>query len=379
VTKRIEIVTKRIEIEPAQHRRSCRRCGWSGIYLTAKVADRRKREHNCERQRVCACGKPKTPVSQRCAACARAELDAKVDRTPKPCLHKFADHQHGSHACYTLDGCRCVPCAEANAVYETRRQRLHAYGRWDGWVDADVVRDHIATLMAAGMSGKRIMAEAGISAGTWTKLIYGVQGRPKSKRTRRDVAERILALEPSIADGRYVSVLGASRRLQSLVALGWSQSQIAQRLGMLPGNITALVHGRGKVTYRRHRAVVELYDELSMVLPPQNDKWERVAASRARRYAKANGWLPPLAWDDDRLDDPTYRPVSRPKPDPDSDHVDHAVVERFLTSGKRPRHLTHAEAAEAYRRLRRAGKSTTEIENTYGLKPERYAQEGKGA
>ena len=32
--------------------------------------------------------------------------------------------------------------------------------------------------------------------------------------------------------------------------------------------------------------------------------------SRARRYAKARGWLPPLALDDEYLDDPTYKPGS---------------------------------------------------------------------
>lgn len=36
---------------------------------------------------------------------------------------------------------------------------------------------------------------------------------------------------------------------------------------------------------------------------------EKIAAARARNYAWANGWAPPLAWDDDVIDLPDGKPA----------------------------------------------------------------------
>jgi transcriptional regulator with XRE-family HTH domain len=342
------------------------------------MADWVKRLHNCERQPVCpVCGGEKSRVAKRCQRCATAAQTEHIDRTPVMCQHPVAQHQHGEYATYVLDGCRCWPCTQAQHKYEAERKRAHAYGRWDGWVDAERVREHVRGLLAQGMGGKRIMAVGNVSSGTWTKLMFGVEGRPPSKRTRRDVAERILAIEYDPADGARVSSLGATRRLRALVALGWSQQKLAERLGILPGNATALFKGRGDISVRRDRQVRALYDELSMTLPPATTQRERISVSRARNFAKANGWLPPLAWDDEQMDDASYQPT---RAKPESRGLDHAVVERFIASGERPegRRLSHAESAEIARRLRRLGVSTHEMENRYGLKPERY-KEGRTA
>jgi hypothetical protein len=350
-------------------KRSCRSCGWSQVYATEGFAKAGKRRHRCERSNKCPdCGGPKTKKSIRCQPCAIAALD--IDRTPKPCHHKRANHQHGTYAAFTLDGCRCQPCSDAQHAYEQQRKRLHAYGRWDGWVDAEPVREHLRSLMAQGMGSKRIMLVGDLPSGSWTKLMYGGDGRPITKRIRRETAERLLALEVDIADGRYVSSLGATRRVQALIALGWSQARIADRLGLRGSNFTALVHGRGLITQRRDRDVRALYEALSMTLPPETNQRERIAASRSRRNAAERGWLPPLAWDDDRMDDPTYTPLANVH---EVIVYDHAVVERYLANGERPvgRHLTHDEAAEIVHRLRGRGESTKSIENR-GFKPERY-------
>lgn len=59
------------------------------------------------------------------------QREAQVDRIPKPCLHKHAQHEHGTLACYVLDKCRCLPCASANSTAESERQRQKAYGRYN--------------------------------------------------------------------------------------------------------------------------------------------------------------------------------------------------------------------------------------------------------
>jgi hypothetical protein len=74
-----------------------------------------------------------------------------VDRTPKPCQHPRANHQHGTRLAYMLDRCRCLPCSAANSAYETRRVQLKAYGRGTptGLVDATPARTHVEKLQAA--------------------------------------------------------------------------------------------------------------------------------------------------------------------------------------------------------------------------------------
>lgn len=271
------------------HRRSCRTCGWSGTYDSPARADYAKRRHSCEKQ-------------QRDAA-ARAHGDeirarnAQLDRTPKPCLHKVADHQHGTHACYTLDGCRCRPCARAERQYEQQRVRNNAYGR-SNYTDAEPARRHVRRLMARGMGLKRIVAVSDVSQGSLWKLLYGKRQpdgtRRPSKRITRHLERRILALELNLADGALVDATQTARRLQALHANGWSGSKLASRLNIQPSNFTPLLHGRRDITVGTAKAVHALYAELVDVDPPEQTYRDKIAASRARNYAAQHGWTRPL-------------------------------------------------------------------------------------
>ena len=61
-----------------------------------------------------------------------------------------------------------------------------------------------------------------------------------------------------------------------------------------------LVQGRREqVAVATAQLVRELYDELAMVTGP---------SQRARTLAAKHGWAPPLAWDDETIDDPAARP-----------------------------------------------------------------------
>lgn len=101
---------------------------------------------------------------------------------------------------------------------------------------------------------------------------------------------------------------GARRRLQALVAIGWSQSHLAARLSMQPSNFASLLT-REHVRTGTAKAVQNLYDQLWNRPPVAADHRARISASRARRYAEARGWPPPLAWDDDIIDDPAAAPT----------------------------------------------------------------------
>lgn len=351
---------------------ACDQCGWTGAYDSQARANYAHRRHSCDKQRRLA--------DRRQRGLERA---ARVDRIPKPCQHKEAHHEHGTPQAYVLDQCRCLPCAASNRAYEKDRNRQQAYGRWNGLVDAEPARRHVRALMAAGM-GLKSITEAGISAGTLTKLLYGHPNadgtrRPPARRIRPETAEKILAVQLQIASGAQVDATGTVRRVCALVALGWSQSKIAARLGITRVNFWLATEPPVTVTARTARAVAVLYDDLSMTLPPTSTHRDRIAASRAKHYAAARHWLPPLALDDDRLDDPAYEP-EQPTwvPRADDPHVDDAAVLRRMHGDKSVR-LSKMEAAELVRRWKASGRSLNDCYRITGLKPERYFPERREA
>lgn len=358
--------------------RWCRTCGWKGSYDTAGRADYAKRKHSCEKQ-----------LRKNASRERAASREATVDRTPKPCLHKIADHQHGTRAAYVLDRCRCLPCAKANAQAETDRERQKAYGRYDKFVDATPVRAHIIALGEEGMGLKRVARAAGVSNGSLSKLMWGVYAprtgpsrgcagagdliRGPSKRVLRTTAEKVLGVQLELADGAKVDATGTTRRIRALVALGWSQSKLAARLGIQRSNFHLGSGTRPQVRTITAKAVAELYDELSMTIPPAETHRDKISVTRARRYAKDRGWLPPLALDDELLDDPTYKPGSL-LPDVDDTGLDEAAIYR-RTHGDRSVRLTKDEKAELVRRWTEAGRSLAELERVTGLNSHRYQQE----
>lgn len=235
-----------------------------------------------------------------------------VDRTPKPCHHPRASHQHGTRACYVHDHCRCYPCGAANSNYAANLNRQTAYGR-SNLVDAEPVRQHVRALMAGGMGWKTVMRRTGLSSAVITKLLYGKRRadgtRTPTRRLRPETADKLLAVQLELADHALVDSIGTTRRVQALIAIGWSQAKLAGRLGITPQNFWFPAASRPKILVATARAIGELYDELSMQLPPENTPGERRSASRARAYAKARRWLPPLGWDEDEIDDPaTLKP-----------------------------------------------------------------------
>jgi hypothetical protein len=115
-----------------------------------------------------------------------------------------------------------------------------------------------------------------------------------------------------IAYGRWegqVDATGTQRRLQALIWNGWSMGLLAGRLGCA----RSVIRRRLLVFTRVYPAAAEevrvLYDGLWDQAPPEGTPREKRAATMARRYARENGFAPPLAWDDDTIDDPDASPA----------------------------------------------------------------------
>lgn len=120
---------------------------------------------------------------------------------------------------------------------------------------------------------------------------------------RGGTARKILAV-PLVESSWHhgVDPTGTRRRIQAMQWMGWPAREIAERVGVKTETISTVSHrggGRGRVSSRLARAIANIYEDLSGLPGPS-----RQSATKARAY----GYAPPLAWDDDTIDDPKRRP-----------------------------------------------------------------------
>jgi hypothetical protein len=251
-----------------------------------------------------------------------------------------------------------------------RRTRQQAYGRWNGLINAGPARDHARALLAAGMGGQQIQAAARLSSGAWTKLIYGAGDRPPARRVRPATAARILAIPiprpDQLAPGQTIDGTGARRRLQALACLGWSNRSLARAAGVDPQPFDAALRGR-PVLVRTHHAIRTLYQQLWATPAPARDQRERISTSRTRNRATRSGWLPPMTWDDDTIDNPDTTP--HPSDDDQGDALDQILVD-LLVAGQRRATVditARPEVLEALRRLTQQGAAAATIAARLGI------------
>jgi AcrR family transcriptional regulator len=215
--------------------------------------------------------------------------------------------------------------SRSHQEYVRWRARQIAYGRWEPWADAAVVRGHVRRLRAAGCSYEAIAAAAGVSPMTVHRALHGKQRtgdrgsaeRLPSARVSAVAAQRLLAVTPAMVAQVAVrrDSVGTRRRLQALIAVGHPPVMVAHRLGVAPRVVTRLVHGTtATVNPGLHGAVCDLYERLWDVVPPGRTIAERKAAASARALAASHGWPAPMGLDDGRIDDPAYRPRARWRP-----------------------------------------------------------------
>ena len=158
-----------------------------------------------------------------------------------------------------------------------------------------------------------------------------------------------------------VDATGTHRRLQALVALGYTMEGVDAAVGRARGWASQVLQSRS-VFLATADVVAEVYDRWCMTVP------EHPWAGRQRTIAHRNGWLPPLAWDD--IDDVTevptmIRAVARSRSD-----VDPVAVERVMAGEAVP--CTPAERREVVRRWVAAGRSLRALAEQTGWKVERY-------
>lgn len=204
-------------------------------------------------------------------------------------------------------------------MYEARRVLARSRGITADRVPAGPVREHVQRLRGQGLGYKRIAEISGVSSRVLAGVIWGHSGRmdagPQRWVTHRTAA-RILAVDVSLetlAPGRRVASTGTRRRLQALIALGWSRARLAAAMGVTEHALGRAITGT-QCTVRTALAARRVYADLWDQAPPAATSPERQAATRARNDARAHGWVPPLAWDDDTIDDPAAMPAGMEPP-----------------------------------------------------------------
>lgn len=133
-------------------------------------------------------------------------------------------------------------------------------------------------------------------------------------------------------------VLGSRRRLQALLALGWSGQHLADQLGRQRSNLP-LARRYTTIKTVFHEDIVTLYQRLRYTAGPNTD-----TANRADKL----GYSPPELWGNQDLDDPASVPVCQMLPELDQVAIDLVVL------GK-PAFLTRQDKAELVRQQLRLG------------------------
>jgi len=197
--------------------------------------------------------------------------------------------------------------------YVRWRSRQIAYGRWQPWADAAEVRAHLQMLRQAGGSDRAIARAAGVSPMT-VHRIQPSADRAAAVRVRAALVGRLLAVTPAVLESVALrrDASGSRRRLRALVALGHPGASLARYLGVPPATVWNLLRGTTvTISAELETAIRSMYEQIWDLRPPERTAAESRAAAAARTRAAQRGWPTPMALDDDRIDDPAYRPRSR--------------------------------------------------------------------
>jgi len=202
--------------------------------------------------------------------------------------------------------------AEQRAAYtrwQAKRRRLIAYGQWNPFVDAEPVRAHLLRLRDIGMPTNAVERNLGLNERSFDHLMWGSSGTTPGRLIRSETAELVLSYWPVLDDfpeKARIDATGTHRRVRALMAVGYGLPVLADRLGMERKSLQRVL-AMDRVRAGLARSVRDMYDDWWRVAPEDNGVRDWIA-DRARRYAARAGYVGPLAWDDDTIDDPQAVP-----------------------------------------------------------------------
>lgn len=169
-------------------------------------------------------------------------------------------------------------------------------------VDATRTRQHIEHLLAQGVTGRAIGEAAGLSPTLVGRLTSHQQRTVKASTQRAVLAVTLDRIVTRQRQQGHVPAIGSRRRIQALMANGWRHADITAALaaaGVRTHSQLVLLQAGDLLQRKTADAVATVYDQL----------WDKRGPSQwTASRALAAGYAPPLAWDDDSIDDPNARP-----------------------------------------------------------------------
>lgn len=164
-------------------------------------------------------------------------------------------------------------------------------------VDAGPTAERLRALADAGWSIGAIADAAGLSRTALHGIYRGDQNRVARTTETAVLAVKMRDLIARSNRRNFVPKVGTQRRIQALLAIGWTHQDLRERSGLITA---VLVSQGGKwVSRGNHDRIVALYEELWDVPGPSDI---------TRRRSARLGYVPPQTWGDDEIDDPLAKP-----------------------------------------------------------------------
>jgi hypothetical protein len=169
-------------------------------------------------------------------------------------------------------------------------------------------QEQVRRLRECGGTYRSIAAAAGLAPAT---IYYLASGRPATPYT----TAALLAVTSATVPCYRVDAGGTRLRLRALHVMGHGSARIARAVGIQQKTIHQLVRGdTTTISPRLRDAITAVYDAWWDKRAPARTRFERSAATRARKRAIAGNWCAAAALDDDQLDAPGYQPLWGWKP-----------------------------------------------------------------
>ena len=173
----------------------------------------------------------------------------------------------------------------------------------------EAARDHLTRLRQRGGTYRSIAAVAVLSPDTVYAVASGY------RRAQPGTATAVLTVVSPALPRARLDATGTRLRLRALHVMGHGSARIARAAGVHPVTIRNLVRGEARTVSAQLRdAVAGLYDVWWDKRAPGRTRFERAAATAARKRAMAGDWCAAAALDDDWLDIPGYQPEYGWKP-----------------------------------------------------------------
>jgi hypothetical protein len=189
-------------------------------------------------------------------------------------------------------------------------RKAKLYNRFENkFVDCQPVREHVQTLLDQGWGFRTIAAVSGVRLGQIQQLINGRspsemnQRYPRPQHLTRILktnADKLLAVRYDMAKspgGALTASKGTQRRIQALVANGYSLAWQAEQIGWVVQNFVGLLK-KDQLQVNTAKLVDELFQKYAYKRRIGETKELKYSITRALNNAARNGWVTAAAWDD---------------------------------------------------------------------------------